>query len=338
MSRNINPVPCLFFPGRKHPSYQQHHLAQRLVSLFREWASPLSSCSRFPPAVLRKTLLRQKQALRPAPFTEPSPQCRTNALFWRCRNFGEALRRSRFMGAPLSADTRRARRIRVQKTSNRAHTPFPSPCKVFKVHHEASGTQPQTATRSGFYSRAGSGCRKGGGEGDRHLYRYGNRCSATGPRFTNAEIISIPTPQEKVKDILPFTPGVIKTLDSKTDFQGRRRKSEACCWSIPRGPPIRSLAVLVSPSRRMRSNPSPFTKQRRTIPAWAVFFRRIDHPSRPGPPDDQYSFKTERNRSLRSRQKKAAWLASPKPFPASLSMPPLIPHKLLLSGIVSSTK
>ena len=37
---------------------------------------------------------------------------------------------------------------------------------------------------------------------------------------TNAEIISIPTPQEKVKDILPFTPGVIKTLDSKLTFKG----------------------------------------------------------------------------------------------------------------------
>ena len=37
---------------------------------------------------------------------------------------------------------------------------------------------------------------------------------------TNVELKSIPTPQEKVKDILPITPGVIKTLDSKLTFKG----------------------------------------------------------------------------------------------------------------------
>jgi hypothetical protein len=37
---------------------------------------------------------------------------------------------------------------------------------------------------------------------------------------TNAELISLPTAQEKVKDVLPITPGVIKTLDSKLSFKG----------------------------------------------------------------------------------------------------------------------
>ena len=37
---------------------------------------------------------------------------------------------------------------------------------------------------------------------------------------TNTELTAIPTPQEKVKDILPITPGVIKTLDSKLTFKG----------------------------------------------------------------------------------------------------------------------
>ena len=37
---------------------------------------------------------------------------------------------------------------------------------------------------------------------------------------TNKELVTLPTPQEKVKDILPFTPGVIKTLDSKLTFKG----------------------------------------------------------------------------------------------------------------------
>ena len=37
---------------------------------------------------------------------------------------------------------------------------------------------------------------------------------------TKTELITIPTPQEKVKDVIPFTPGVIKTLDSKLTFKG----------------------------------------------------------------------------------------------------------------------
>jgi hypothetical protein len=37
---------------------------------------------------------------------------------------------------------------------------------------------------------------------------------------TNTELITLPTAQEKVKDVLPITPGVIKTLDSKLSFKG----------------------------------------------------------------------------------------------------------------------
>ncbi|HUL16374.1 MAG TPA: carboxypeptidase regulatory-like domain-containing protein [Terriglobales bacterium] len=37
---------------------------------------------------------------------------------------------------------------------------------------------------------------------------------------TKSELTTIPTPQEKVKDVLPITPGVIKTLDSKLSFKG----------------------------------------------------------------------------------------------------------------------
>ena len=33
-------------------------------------------------------------------------------------------------------------------------------------------------------------------------------------------MITLPTLQEKVKEILPITPGVIKTLDNKLNFKG----------------------------------------------------------------------------------------------------------------------
>ena len=37
---------------------------------------------------------------------------------------------------------------------------------------------------------------------------------------TKSQLITLPTLQEKVKDILPITPGVIKTLDNKLNFKG----------------------------------------------------------------------------------------------------------------------
>ncbi len=46
--------------------------------------------------------------------------------------------------------------------------------------------------------------------------------SATSPpaTVTNTQLKAIPTPQEKVKDVIPITPGVIRTLDSKLTFKG----------------------------------------------------------------------------------------------------------------------
>ena len=38
--------------------------------------------------------------------------------------------------------------------------------------------------------------------------------------ITNSELKTIPTPQEKVRDVLEITPGVIKTLDKKLTFKG----------------------------------------------------------------------------------------------------------------------
>jgi hypothetical protein len=37
---------------------------------------------------------------------------------------------------------------------------------------------------------------------------------------TNAQLITLPTSQEKVKEVIPFTPGVVQTLDSKLVFKG----------------------------------------------------------------------------------------------------------------------
>jgi Carboxypeptidase regulatory-like domain len=37
---------------------------------------------------------------------------------------------------------------------------------------------------------------------------------------THTELIALPTPQEKIREVLPITPGVIKTMDGKLTFKG----------------------------------------------------------------------------------------------------------------------
>src|SRR6202158_6092669 len=46
--------------------------------------------------------------------------------------------------------------------------------------------------------------------------------SATTPSvtLTQRQLISLPTAQEKIREVLPVTPGVVKTLDGKLDFKG----------------------------------------------------------------------------------------------------------------------
>ncbi len=44
--------------------------------------------------------------------------------------------------------------------------------------------------------------------------------SAPAAIVSNAELLTLPTAQEKVKEVLPMTPGVVQTLDSKLVFKG----------------------------------------------------------------------------------------------------------------------
>jgi hypothetical protein len=44
--------------------------------------------------------------------------------------------------------------------------------------------------------------------------------SAPASVVTNRQLMTLPTEQEQVKDVIPFTPGVVQTLDSKLVFKG----------------------------------------------------------------------------------------------------------------------
>src|SRR5260370_26531878 len=41
--------------------------------------------------------------------------------------------------------------------------------------------------------------------------------------LTQRQLISLPTAQEKIREVLPVTPGVVKTIDGKLDFRGSDR-------------------------------------------------------------------------------------------------------------------
>src|SRR6202790_3208102 len=114
---------------------------------------------------------------------------------------------------------------------------------------------------------------------------------------TNAELTTIPTPQEKVKDVLPFTPGVIKTLDSKLSFKGA----------------VESFAVYKTP---YDSSLGSFSGGLTTIET--------------RPPDDQWSFKL-RGIVPSVLGKNGSMVGLSEAIPGVSFDAPLIPHKFLLS-------
>jgi len=105
---------------------------------------------------------------------------------------------------------------------------------------------------------------------------------------TNAEIISIPTPQEKVKDILPFTPGVIKTLDSKLTFKGADENQSLLLVNSARttDPVTGSFGVPI-PTDAVESFAVYKTPYDSSLGSFSGGLTTIET----RPPDDQYSFK-----------------------------------------------
>jgi len=204
----------------------QYHLRSAWSLFSANGHRPVLLCAISPR--LRKTCLRQSKRLRPAPSTEPSHNA--IQLASGVAEFREASPASAH--APLSAAAPRRTRLIYFKslepgtyTKNHFHHPA-----RFQVHHEASVTSPPNSNSFRMLLSNVNGLPKVEVKRPPPLL-YGNHAAPAASHGYNAEIISIHT-AEKVKDILPFTPGVIKTLDSKTDFQRAATKIRACCWSF----------------------------------------------------------------------------------------------------------
>jgi hypothetical protein len=144
---------------------------------------------------------------------------------------------------------------------------------------------------------------------------------------TNAEIISIPTPQEKVKDILPFTPGVIKTLDSKLSFKGADENQSLLLVNSARttDPVTGSFGVPI-PTDAVESFAVYKTPYDASLGSFSGGLTTIET----RPPDDQYSFKL-RGIVPSVLGKNGSMVGIAEAIPGVSFDAPLIPHKFLLS-------
>jgi hypothetical protein len=144
---------------------------------------------------------------------------------------------------------------------------------------------------------------------------------------TNVELTTIPTPQEKVKDILPFTPGVIKTLDSKLTFKGADENQSLLLVNSARttDPVTGSFGVPI-PTDAVESFAVYKTPYDSSLGSFSGGLTTIET----RPPDDQWSFKL-RGIVPSVLGKKGGMVGIAEAIPGVSFDAPLIPHKFLLS-------
>jgi len=144
---------------------------------------------------------------------------------------------------------------------------------------------------------------------------------------TNVEITTIPTPQEKVKDILPFTPGVIKTLDSKLTFKGADENQSLLLVNSARttDPVTGSFGVPI-PTDAVESFAVYKTPYDSSLGSFSGGLTTIET----RPPDDQWSFKL-RGIVPSVLGKNGSMVGIAEAIPGVSFDAPLIPHKFLLS-------
>jgi hypothetical protein len=145
--------------------------------------------------------------------------------------------------------------------------------------------------------------------------------------ITNVEITTIPTPQEKVKDILPFTPGVIKTLDSKLTFKGADENQSLLLVNSARttDPVTGSFGVPI-PTDAVESFAVYKTPYDASLGSFSGGLTTIET----RPPDDQWSFKL-RGIVPSVLGKNGSMVGIAEAIPGVSFDAPLIPHKFLLS-------
>jgi len=146
---------------------------------------------------------------------------------------------------------------------------------------------------------------------------------------TKSQLITIPTIQEKVKEILPITPGVIKTLDNKLNFKGADENQSLLLVNSARttDPVTGSFGVPI-PTDAVES----FAVYKTPYDAGLGSFSGGLTTIQTKPPEDQWSFKLRG--IVPSFLGKEGHLAGVgEAIPGVAFDVPVIRHKLLLSEV-----
>jgi Carboxypeptidase regulatory-like domain len=146
---------------------------------------------------------------------------------------------------------------------------------------------------------------------------------------TKSELITIPTIQEKVKEILPITPGVIKTLDNKLNFKGADENQSLLLVNSARttDPVTGSFGVPI-PTDAVESFAVQKTPYDAGLGSFSGGLTTIDTK----PPEDQWSFKVRS--VVPSFLGKEGHLAGVgEAIPGVAFDVPVVPHKLLFSEV-----
>jgi len=146
---------------------------------------------------------------------------------------------------------------------------------------------------------------------------------------TKSELITIPTIQEKVKEILPITPGVIKTLDNKLNFKGADENQSLLLVNSARttDPVTGSFGVPI-PTDAVESFAVHKTPYDAGLGSFSGGLTTIETK----PPEDQWSFKMRG--VVPSFLGKEGHLAGVgEAIPGVAFDVPVIPHKLLFSEV-----
>jgi len=147
--------------------------------------------------------------------------------------------------------------------------------------------------------------------------------------LTQHQLISLPTAQEKIREVLPVTPGVVKTMDGKLDFKGSDENQSLLLVNSARttDPVTGSFAVPV-PTDAVQS----FNIYKTPYNASAGSFTGGLVEVETKPPDDGFSYR------LKSfipsvLGKTGSMIGLQEATPGVDFSAPLIKHKLLFSEI-----
>jgi len=146
---------------------------------------------------------------------------------------------------------------------------------------------------------------------------------------TKSELTTIPTPQEKVKDVLPITPGVIKTLDSKLSFKGADENQSLLIVNSARttDPVTGSFGVPI-PTDAVESFNVYKTPYDASLGSFSGGLTSIET----RPPDDKWGFKLRGVvPSFLGKEGHLAGIA--EAIPGIAFDAPIVHHKLLLSEV-----